>query len=244
MRFVFQSVAALMFFTLTGCVCSTSALVSDASCSTAGCTTAAGYYPGAGCNTQACDIAMNQGFSSGVCFGSSLGGGVKSVLALPLGAASFVGGTVQSFFGCVFSCSHGTVAQSVCHTDPCLCDACGGNNCNGNACSCGIGLNEAAIPVAPPTIPPPAYYEPSPVLQQQSYVAPANCPCPTGVPQQQWTQPVSPTIPAAPVIRVPGGTSLPAGSPPVVPVPKDLSATGATQSSWRFADSQNAISAF
>ena len=267
MQIAFRSAVAVTIMSLAGCYCSSGALVSGGGCSTGGCAPgtiplavgggigAAGY--GGGCNSQACDIAAQQSYSSGLCFGSALGGGVKSVLAVPLGAATFVGGTVHSFFGCLFNCSAAGGIQSVYNTDPCACDGCGTDLCGGDPCSCGGGLSAAAIPVAPPVVPAPAYIEPS----QATFMQPTqNCqPCQQqGVMQQggviqqggayqQFSQPpqINPVPPALPINPVQPADNIGVPANPGVPIPQDVTGANIQKTSWRFAASPtSAISAF
>ena len=273
MQTVVRTLALMALLPLVGCVCSSNGALISGGCGTAGCTPyGCGFTPvgtpaiggvapvggcgAAACNPAACQLAANQGFASGVSFGSAIGGGVKSVLAVPLAAATFVGGTVQSFFGCVFNCSatQGGI-NTVCNTDPCMCEGCGSDICAGVACNCDAGLSNSAIPVAPPVVPAPAYSEPvtnfAPQVPTQQFVTPVQgCqPCQNGgtvaplggqfIESPLQTQPVMPAPPASNI-------EVPATPVPVVPIPQDLTGAATTQqTSWRFAKPvDHTISAF
>lgn len=187
---------------------------------------------GAGCATQAmlpalppvgfssgdcnanCDATMTQGYLHGFSFGNAVSCGVKQVLAVPLAAATFVGGTAEALLGGIGSCATLNLAQTTSTLSsnygsnyaqsPCTCDAC-----------------ESSASIVPHLLP-------STTTQ--------SCPCaaPTvmnSMPVQSYSAPpavMSPGLPPA-LPTYDGGVQMaPMSHPIAVPLPRD--ANNGTQS--------------
>ena len=177
-----------------------------------------------------CDATLQQGYLHGFSFGNAVSCGVKQVLAIPLAAATFVGGTAEALLSGIGSCATLSFAQTTSTLSansaldyaqaPCTCDAC---------------QTSASF------------------LPMQSVHA-QGCECPSGnsiqqapvinsIPVESFPTPAPPVIsPGLPPVIPPGAIqSSPTAFPSGVPIPRD--AHNGTQSTTYVFPNQGPVTA-
>ena len=95
------------------------------------------------CNSG-CNEALQQGYLRGVSFGGAVSCGMKQVLAIPLAAATFVGGTAEALLGGIGSLGSCQLAQTTSSVSA---------NCDSyadSACTCDSCINGTAVDIQTP----------------------------------------------------------------------------------------------